>query len=335
MKYPIKLLFLFLLSITCSQFCIAQQSNPTNSNKAKMEILITFEEFFEATKLKDSKRIVKHIYPKLFDFVPKKRLIEAMDQANADTTINVQITNGSVDNVTDKIMIDETSFAIISYSFLLVMQMNNDEDDNANETGPLDYTYEMLIAQHGEENVEYQKEKQRININVNTKAFAIKGKTDKNWTFLEYKPSQRQLLDQIIPQEIIEMALPAPVPCKECNTLRDALAKPEMVESLIISTYMRGTNLDNLPSSIGQLTNLKILYLTGHSFTTVPKEIGNLQKLEELSFAECQLVRLPKEIFNLKNLKELLLYEHKFSKAYVKELKNQFKTRMPNTKVEF
>lgn len=121
--------------------------------------------------------------------------------------------------------------------------------------------------------------------------------------------------------------------CIDCRSLKDALIKPGEVKTLKMNGLMSDIALDSLPSSIGLLTNIRILYLSDHHFKTVPHEIGNLQNLTELSFAGCKLESLPDEIFTLKNLKEIILSDNAFSDTYKTALKTRFSTSLPNTKI--
>jgi Leucine-rich repeat (LRR) protein len=120
--------------------------------------------------------------------------------------------------------------------------------------------------------------------------------------------------------------------CTECNSLTEALKKPEGVKSLIINGYQHGP-LDSIPASIGLLVNCEILYLSDHPINQVPAAIGKLQKLKELSFGGCKLEKLPEEIFTLKNLKELILFDNAFSENYIKELKKRAVAELPKTKL--
>ena len=56
---------------------------------------------------------------------------------------------------------------------------------------------------------------------------------------------------------------------------------------------------DTLPKEIGNLTNLKTLFLWGNSLTTFPKEIGKLTNLTYLSFDWQEMESIPIEIINL------------------------------------
>ena len=120
--------------------------------------------------------------------------------------------------------------------------------------------------------------------------------------------------------------------CTECNSLTEALKKPEGVKTLLVNGYQYG-QVDSIPSSIALLVNCEYLYLTDQPITQVPAAIGKLQKLKELSFGGCKLEKLPEEIFTLKNLKELILFDNAFSETYIKELKKRAVAELPKTKL--
>ena len=80
-------------------------------------------------------------------------------------------------------------------------------------------------------------------------------------------------------------------------------------------------NLASLPKEIGNLKNLKELQLLNSKLTSLPKEIGNLKNLIVLGLSYNNLTSIPKEIGNLKNLKRLGLYGNNLS-SLPKEIGN-------------
>jgi Leucine-rich repeat (LRR) protein len=50
--------------------------------------------------------------------------------------------------------------------------------------------------------------------------------------------------------------------------------------------------LKSLPGKIGELTNLKKLYLEANQLTSVPAELGQLEKLEHLDLQNNQLTSI-------------------------------------------
>ncbi|EMN49155.1 leucine rich repeat protein [Leptospira interrogans str. L1207] len=65
--------------------------------------------------------------------------------------------------------------------------------------------------------------------------------------------------------------------------------------------------LKTLPKEIGNLQNLKELYLSRNQLTKLPQEIKNLESLLEIYLYDNQFTTLPKEIGNLKNLRNLVI----------------------------
>ena len=65
--------------------------------------------------------------------------------------------------------------------------------------------------------------------------------------------------------------------------------------------------IGEIPSEIGNLTNLTRLYLSNNQLTTLPESIGNLSNLEELELNNNQLTMLPDSIGSISSLKWLYL----------------------------
>ena len=68
-----------------------------------------------------------------------------------------------------------------------------------------------------------------------------------------------------------------------------------------------------IPKEIGELVNLKELYIYYNQLTSIPEEIGNLVNLKYLHIYNNQLTSIPEEIGNLVNLKSLLIDNNKLT----------------------
>jgi Leucine-rich repeat (LRR) protein len=68
-----------------------------------------------------------------------------------------------------------------------------------------------------------------------------------------------------------------------------------------------GNRLTGLPPEIGNLTELRALYIGANKLTSLPPEIGNLTGLQALYLQENALTDVPSEIRNLSQLRTLNL----------------------------
>ncbi|MFW5960555.1 MAG: leucine-rich repeat domain-containing protein, partial [Chitinivibrionales bacterium] len=77
---------------------------------------------------------------------------------------------------------------------------------------------------------------------------------------------------------------------------------PETIGNLseLRELYIKSNELDKFPSSIKNLDNLRILHLWGNRFENLPPEIGELKGLKELYLQDNRLRDLPEEITKLK-----------------------------------
>jgi len=77
---------------------------------------------------------------------------------------------------------------------------------------------------------------------------------------------------------------------------------------------LRNNTLQELPNDIGDLVNLERLNLEGNSLKDLPDSIGQLKSLKELIISKNQIVSLPESIGNLRNLKVFYFESNKLER---------------------
>ena len=89
---------------------------------------------------------------------------------------------------------------------------------------------------------------------------------------------------------------------------------PESIGNLSNLTllYIGSNNLEALPESIGNLTNLTSLYIGSNNLEALPESIGNLTNLTSLYVTNNNLKALPESIGNLTNLTSLYVAGNNF-----------------------
>ena len=90
-----------------------------------------------------------------------------------------------------------------------------------------------------------------------------------------------------------------------------ARAKNEGATDLNLSN--RG--IKRLPSEIGQLTNLIVLFLHNNQLSSLPPELGQLTNLHFLSLNNNELSSLPPELGQLTNLEALSVHGNPLPEA--------------------
>ncbi|KAL0699168.1 hypothetical protein Bca4012_055290 [Brassica carinata] len=113
-------------------------------------------------------------------------------------------------------------------------------------------------------------------------------------------------IEEIAPW-VKEMSCLEKLVIKGCSNLQNLSSSIGNLTNLKYLDLIECSSLVELPSSIGNLTNLENLSIWNcSSLTELPSSIGNLHNLKNLDLTECSsLVELPSSIGNLHNLKEL------------------------------
>lgn len=126
-------------------------------------------------------------------------------------------------------------------------------------------------------------------------------------------------------------------PVTSFNSIEVALLKPEVVERL----YIDDDELKEIPSSIGELINLKKLTINGDEIKKLPQSIGKLINLTHFEIIGTKIQKLPESVGNLidlvilnlskNNLSRLPQSAEKLTKVAKLNLSNNKLTKFPET----
>ncbi|CAM8880608.1 unnamed protein product [Rhodiola kirilowii] len=84
---------------------------------------------------------------------------------------------------------------------------------------------------------------------------------------------------------------------------------------LLVVLDMQGANLDQFPTCVTGLFNLRYLSLKDTQVASIPSSIGNLQRLETLDLKGTPVSELPTEIQGLTQLRNLLVYRNRLDEV--------------------
>ena len=182
---------------------IAYISIATSFGQNETDIKQTFEAYFEAVSSKDNAATLDYIYPKLFDFYPKEMMLQALDRVKEDTTTHMAIDNSEVVNVTEPLVVDGVSYALVSYTFEMSIQIMADVEGDE-EYNRADFAFEMLKELHGEDQVTYDQEHSKVEVKVSTALYAINDPKYNGWKFLEKKEGMQPMLEKLLPAKVLK-----------------------------------------------------------------------------------------------------------------------------------
>jgi len=116
-----------------------------------------------------------------------------------------------------------------------------------------------------------------------------------------------------------------------CDSQVSLLCNPELITPL----YLAYKNLDSLPFSVSNFTNITQINFYYNNFVEIPSEICNLKSANYLNFSHNQLTSIPEEISNLTNLTELDLSINQITILTNKigKLENLQKLNLSNNKI--
>jgi hypothetical protein len=96
---------------------------------------------------------------------------------------------------------------------------------------------------------------------------------------------------------------------QQLSQLPDNIGQLSELRSLFIEKH----DLTELPDSFTMLANLKHLYISNNWLTSLPEEFGDLTNLETLDLGYNQLVSIPESIGDLENIVYLFLFNNQLS----------------------
>jgi len=134
-------------------------------------------------------------------------MIQLLESTFNNPNMEIQLKDAEVVSVADKEEFNKKYYATLIYSSVMDMKINNPEEEEK-EQRDLRNTLLLLNFQKtfGLENVKYDKEIDQYEIKATKEVYAISNDGETNWKFLVVEKKQRFILEQFLPQELIDRA---------------------------------------------------------------------------------------------------------------------------------
>jgi hypothetical protein len=180
----------------------------------KDEVKNTFHDYFNTVMQQENEKTLGYIYPKLFDIIPKEKMLDIMNKTKADTSTRVVLADPSITRISETTKIEATEYVVIQYTFKMTMTFSKSPEPDSEEevdsepeedSDPIDFTYEMFKEKYGERNVKIDRESNTLEANISNEMFGIRDPSYEDWKFLEKKESMKPILEKLLPKKVLKM----------------------------------------------------------------------------------------------------------------------------------
>src|SRR6187402_2546116 len=83
----------------------------------KEEVKSTFHDYFQTVMQQENEKTLDYIYPKLFDIIPKEKMLDLMNKTKADTSTGVVLAEPSITRISETTKVEATDYVVIQYTF--------------------------------------------------------------------------------------------------------------------------------------------------------------------------------------------------------------------------
>jgi hypothetical protein len=177
----------------------------------KEQIAVAYSTYCQTVINKENKKTVDFLYPKLFDYIPKSHLIDALKNAQKDKSQEIQLGSFEITSIGKTTIIDSIRYAVFSSSCTLMVifkpmvkpvEEENDEPADG-DVSQAEFTFEIFKKKYGKKNVSYNKKMNTIAAKPSNRILAIHDPAYGNrWTFLEVRESMLDLFIKFVPKEV-------------------------------------------------------------------------------------------------------------------------------------
>lgn len=154
--------------------------------------------YLQANYDKDYDKIMDMVYPKLFDIVAREDMI-AMFKGMESEGIEFELSDGLIHSISEVMVEDGKRFSRVDYSMKMMMRFSGIEYESE---ATQDIIHTSFQAQYGEDNV--SRKEGAFYIQTDKTMIAIAPIGEESWKFMEMNRDQPQLLEMLLPVEIIE-----------------------------------------------------------------------------------------------------------------------------------
>ncbi|MES2829796.1 MAG: hypothetical protein V4687_16680 [Bacteroidota bacterium] len=189
-----------LLLLACSTTLFAQDY--------KANVKQSFSTYYKYLVAGEFEKSMDYLPPAIFAVVPRAQMVTALKSVMTNPEIQIRLTSFEIKEILDKRKIDTANYVKIRYVGGITMKMKGDSTETVQEReNRLNATKTALENSFGSGNVGLELKTETFTVTTTKNSWGISKNGITDWKFVLVDPSQRLILEKILPKEIIEESL--------------------------------------------------------------------------------------------------------------------------------
>jgi hypothetical protein len=187
-----KKIILITTCFCCSLLAFAQKDP---------ELKKRLNSFIQATQAMDFNKILDYTYPKLFTFVPREQMLDALEKSLHNDQLSISFDSIKIDSLFPVFTMAGGNYAKINSSMTMTMKLNFPKDEpDSSKTAANTQLVAAMQGQFGADKVVFNNGS--IIIRVNTPMVAVKDQYAKEWSFSNLKDND-PINDKLFSKELL------------------------------------------------------------------------------------------------------------------------------------
>lgn len=169
---------------------------------AQEDIKSVLNEYLKLSEEKNSEKLMDYMYPKFFELFPRQVMIEALDKSLKDPTLEIELRDSKILEISPVKTVDTVTYSIVDYSFVMTLKYVESEENPLPDEDTIEMTTNIFKNMYGD--VSYDAENYRFTIKVKKNMLVLKTPSLKSWKVLGTDANLKPYMLKIIPKEIVD-----------------------------------------------------------------------------------------------------------------------------------
>ena len=186
-------LFLLILLLSCS-------SSNSISKSITSELETQFKNYLTALTTKKFELAISYMPDELFEYVPKKTVLKALEETYGDPIITGYYKDVKVFEDVKIVKLNNIVYSKFVYEAIMSMRFSplNEETENEKKER-ISYQLSVLREEYGKDLKGYNEETNSIDIYEKREVFALKKFQSNQWKYLVLDPRNQNMIKELFP----------------------------------------------------------------------------------------------------------------------------------------